>query len=160
MAQFRTAEMTVSNLNGLHYKLIYFEQDFTHLTSSGKYIQRCWTVRDTTFCPHSVFLFRLIRRATFDYFPWQNYWTILYREECISFLWLTDWSLIFYLNGMHILFITSFAIHPIIQSYIVSVHFIISLSLAAVFHKKTAPSGYSVRFSVPSNSKICPLHTK
>jgi len=40
MAQFRTAEMTALNLNGIHYKLVYFEEDFTHLTSSGNYIPR------------------------------------------------------------------------------------------------------------------------
>jgi len=33
MAQFRAAEMTVLNLSGIYYKLIYFEEDFTHLTS-------------------------------------------------------------------------------------------------------------------------------
>ena len=32
MAQFRTVEMTVLNLNDIHYKLIYSEEDFTHLT--------------------------------------------------------------------------------------------------------------------------------
>jgi len=32
--------MRVFNLNGIHYKLIYFEEDFTHLTSSGKHTYR------------------------------------------------------------------------------------------------------------------------
>lgn len=161
MAQFRTVETIVLNLNDIHYKLIYLEEDFTHLTSSGNYIPRCWTVRNTTFGTHCAFLFHVIRRATFDYFPWQNYWTILYREKCVSFLWLRDWILIFYLNGMYILFIISLAIHPIIKIYVESIHFIISLSSADLSHKKSTPSGHSVRFSVPSNSKKnCSLRTK
>ena len=40
MAQFRTPEMTVLNINSIHYKLIYFEEDVTHLTSSGNYKYR------------------------------------------------------------------------------------------------------------------------
>ena len=33
MAQFRTAGMTILNLNVVHYQLIYFEEDVTPLTS-------------------------------------------------------------------------------------------------------------------------------
>jgi hypothetical protein len=44
MAQFKRAETTVLSLNGIHYKLIYFEEDFTHLTASGNYIPRLYFI--------------------------------------------------------------------------------------------------------------------